>query len=259
MITPLSSWNNDTLVQLLSPIGTTHYSWMERIGEWYLLNYVMTFCSLLFHCLFVRPLAIFYLYGPRYGNWGMWGGVSPSDICAQLTHVDATHWIEHPQICNELIRKRFYSFLLLVYAILYAGIILWLLYFVTRVCTWMLWRCIWGRPPSLLFPSSLSTTSLVTPFSSCVMGGHGGLLYDTDFAASATCHHYRHTGMANHSADTIHKNASNPIATMSLHMDKISGTVQAPTTLENISDNPTIIFNNNHVDHDARAGTLLTS
>lgn len=73
----------------------------------------------LYKTFVVKPLARLYLWGPRWGNWGFWGGQTLHDICAQITSVSSDFWIKHPDECLVVISKSFYSLLILFESILY--------------------------------------------------------------------------------------------------------------------------------------------
>lgn len=123
---------NDPLVSTLAPLENV--AWLEYIHSLPLFVYFSQFISFWFQLVFVRPLLIFYLHGPRWGNWGMWGGAAPSDMCAYMTTVDAMHWKQHPDVCIHLIRQRFFSFLLLIYATVY-------LFVLFKLCYWLFCSC----------------------------------------------------------------------------------------------------------------------
>ncbi|QHN71390.1 hypothetical protein [Mollivirus kamchatka] len=55
--------------------------------------------------LFVSPLAVFYMRGPKF--LGAWQGMSPSDICAQKSGFPAEHWDNNQQVCLDKIGADF--------------------------------------------------------------------------------------------------------------------------------------------------------
>lgn len=73
----------------------------------------------LYKTFVVKPLARLYLWGPRMGNFGFWGGQTLHDICAQITSVSSDFWIKHPDECLVTISKSFYSLLILFESVLY--------------------------------------------------------------------------------------------------------------------------------------------
>jgi len=58
-----------------------------------------------------KPLITIYMAGPRL--LGFWAGQSQSTICAMLTDVPAEHWMVHLDTCEELLRARIHSYVLL--------------------------------------------------------------------------------------------------------------------------------------------------
>lgn len=76
-------------------------------------NAVVKFLWDSYNTLLVNPLLKLYLYGPRFGGWGFWGGKDSNDICAQLTNVPSEFWAANREECFHLITKSFYSFLII--------------------------------------------------------------------------------------------------------------------------------------------------
>jgi hypothetical protein len=66
-----------------------------------------------------NPFGHLYRSGPRFGNYGFWQNRSDSEICSELTNVPADHWNTFPYECDELIRKRIHSWVLILYTVLY--------------------------------------------------------------------------------------------------------------------------------------------
>lgn len=66
-----------------------------------------------------NPFGHLYRSGPRFGNYGFWQNRSDAEICSELTNVPADHWNTFPFECDELIRKRIHSWVLIVYTVLY--------------------------------------------------------------------------------------------------------------------------------------------
>lgn len=62
----------------------------------------------LWQLLVTYPTALLYFYGPSY--LGGWSGQTPSQVCAQLTTVEASFWEAHPGPCLQLVERHFYSF-----------------------------------------------------------------------------------------------------------------------------------------------------
>lgn len=72
---------------------------------------------------FYTPLRQLYFYGVGSHTVGFWGGRASHDICAQLTHVDATHWLRHPDTCAALCEQQFYSFATTVATCVYFSVV----------------------------------------------------------------------------------------------------------------------------------------
>lgn len=69
---------------------------------------------------FERPLRTMYFSGPYH--LGCWQGNAETDICSQLTGVDAAFWYQHPHECEDLLDRKFRSVAITVYmAVLLAG------------------------------------------------------------------------------------------------------------------------------------------
>lgn len=79
------------------------------------------FHSMLFH-LIEAPLLRVYLDGPDVLGVGFWAGQDQSQVCSHLTKVPSDHWDKHPYECEELIHKRFHSYVILLYVLLYFGL-----------------------------------------------------------------------------------------------------------------------------------------
>ena len=62
----------------------------------------------LWQLLVIYPTSLLYFYGPSF--LGGWSGQTPSQVCAQLTTVEASFWENNPQPCLELVQRHFYSF-----------------------------------------------------------------------------------------------------------------------------------------------------
>ena len=75
-----------------------------------------------------------YFHGPQIGGIGFWEGLSLYEICARLTNVPELHWTLHSGECAGLIERKFNSFLIPCYFILYISMLATLL----RLC---IWRC----------------------------------------------------------------------------------------------------------------------
>ncbi len=61
------------------------------------------------------PLRWLYLQGPALGGWGFWEGRPPGDICAELTHLPAEHFLNEPEgaaQCGSLVERKFVAFCL---------------------------------------------------------------------------------------------------------------------------------------------------
>jgi hypothetical protein len=65
------------------------------------------------------PLLYLYLQGPQFAGIGFWEGQPFHAICHQLTKVDADHWQENMDVCEQVIERKFYAVLVAVYCVLY--------------------------------------------------------------------------------------------------------------------------------------------
>jgi len=91
--------------------------------------------------LLVAPLRSLYFNGPAIMGWGGWGGMPPEDVCSQLTHVPAAVWrmdAAHMMDCEQLLERKFNTFVVAAGAAAYALLLwkllafFWFKYFVLR-------------------------------------------------------------------------------------------------------------------------------
>lgn len=77
-----------------------------------------------YELVWLGPLENLYWNGPVFlNNYGFWGGESPENICHDLTTVRSGHWIENDDICQELLNRRFQSFIVGINTFIYFYII----------------------------------------------------------------------------------------------------------------------------------------
>jgi hypothetical protein len=88
--------------------------------------------------LFELPLLQLYLYGPNVAGFGFWEGHQQDVVCATLTNVHSTHWVEHGDECSRLIYRRFEGYLIFMYVTIYVLTLLSLYVFV--MCRCLRWR-----------------------------------------------------------------------------------------------------------------------
>lgn len=61
------------------------------------------------------PLRSLYLRGPAWSGWGFWEGRPPGDICSEMTHLPADHFLHNSagsEQCDALIDRKFTAFCL---------------------------------------------------------------------------------------------------------------------------------------------------
>ena len=86
--------------------------------------------------LFVQPLRTLYFKGPRLMGWGGWEGILLEDICSQLTTVPASIWRDQLSNCQDLVERKFQTFLVTISILSYCFVLykvvayLWFRYFV---------------------------------------------------------------------------------------------------------------------------------
>ena len=131
-----------------------HQTWAVALGRWttdhsvwnYTLDVARNVLNATATTLVVQPLARLYLEGPRV--IGFWGGLSPNDICAQLTNTHADFWAlseANRDECMDTIRRHFWSWLVLGTTVSYFVIVF------GTLCT--CWRRRFGRgraPPQIV-------------------------------------------------------------------------------------------------------------
>lgn len=71
------------------------------------IRWILTFFTLLYTYIIVKPMAKFYLKGPKIYGFGMWGGMESQDICAEITGVASSHWTKNREDCYNIIQQRF--------------------------------------------------------------------------------------------------------------------------------------------------------
>lgn len=107
------------------------------------------------------PLRALYMTGPSFpGGFGFWRSRDPQDICSELTNTPSAHWDIHFDQCDDLIDKRFRSFMITLYAFVYSGTLL--LCYITllrQVGAALASRCTRTRqpPPPLTLATTTST------------------------------------------------------------------------------------------------------
>lgn len=105
------------LVDALAPTDTALSTILAPCTEasGMLQQFVQNTTQGLVNLLVVRPLAQLYLDGPT--ALGFWGGRPMQDICAHLTHTDASFWLasdRNVQECQAHVERHFNSWVLLV-------------------------------------------------------------------------------------------------------------------------------------------------
>lgn len=80
----------------------------------------------------INPLYYLYREGPHLQGFGFWYGQNDSFICAQISKYDPEFWKEHPEHCDDLIRRHFNSYVSLVITVFYLYFIKETLCFVFR-------------------------------------------------------------------------------------------------------------------------------
>jgi hypothetical protein len=95
-----------------------------------LIRWVFTLLTLVYTYVVVKPMAKFYLKGPRFFNLGMWGGMEPQDICAEITGVASSHWTKNYEDCYNIIQQRFD-------AVMIGAWLVFLIFVVYKTCDFM--------------------------------------------------------------------------------------------------------------------------
>jgi hypothetical protein len=76
--------------------------------------------SAVVHLAILKPSRFFYIWFPHLWNGiGGWGGAHEPDICAALTGVASSHWVQNENLCSKHIDRRAYSIAAAVVAPLY--------------------------------------------------------------------------------------------------------------------------------------------
>lgn len=80
------------------------------------IQYVLNKFTEIYNFLIVRPLARLYLYGPRFGGYGFWQGMTDTDICTALNsgHNPSSFWSKNLPECHEMIARDFNAWLVFV-------------------------------------------------------------------------------------------------------------------------------------------------
>ena len=72
----------------------------------------------------VRPLRYMYFDGPTVLGVGFWEKLPEKDICSRLTGVSATFWTQNEDECNNLVSRKFDTFIVGAFSFAY----IWLAY-----------------------------------------------------------------------------------------------------------------------------------
>lgn len=79
----------------------------------------------------VWPIYRLYRYGPALHGYGFWRGAPAHEVCAQLTHVEAAFWREHPRECDARMLAEVDAAVVLIETIAYFALLVfvgrWLL------------------------------------------------------------------------------------------------------------------------------------
>lgn len=84
--------------------------------------------------LIVQPLRKFYFYGPGTSQFGLWGGMGPSEMCQSLSPLSISFWQTHSDECNMLLETKFYSFRVTIELIIYFSLLYRLWCFLNLLC-----------------------------------------------------------------------------------------------------------------------------
>jgi hypothetical protein len=76
------------------------------------------------------PILKLYLLGPAF--MGFWEGNSAETICAALTNVPEEHWRLYPEICAELLERKSFSYVVILYCAFYFYLLLKLVCMFTK-------------------------------------------------------------------------------------------------------------------------------
>jgi len=105
------------------------------------------------------PLRRLYFDGPDVHGYGWWGGRAATDVCAQLTNVDAAFWARNPDDCRALLERKFVAFYLGAAAIAVAvGTYLVLQFF----GSWLWYHLCVVRPMRQMFERVCTASSSIT-------------------------------------------------------------------------------------------------
>lgn len=80
------------------------------------------------------PLRELYFHGPSMHGYGFWKGLSNSQICAELTQVEESHWVTNISTCNSLVHRQFEAFLIIIYFCIYGIVMVSLIYNFISCC-----------------------------------------------------------------------------------------------------------------------------
>ena len=100
-------------------------------------KYVIMF---IFQTIYLRPLLFLYFYGSSIHGIGFWGGMSPTNICAQLTHTDPVIW-NNSDYCDDILMRQFDSFFITMSFFVYAFMLYVLYKFLTTGFSFCVNRC----------------------------------------------------------------------------------------------------------------------
>lgn len=111
---------NETAIQTVHIISSWGRNVWDNVG-----HITSNWFGFMVFTVIEQPLFKMYLHGPAMGGYGFWSGVEPATICEVISTVPAHHWEVHSLICEKLIYRRFYSYMLMGYIFVYVSSLLY--------------------------------------------------------------------------------------------------------------------------------------
>lgn len=89
-----------------------------------LYSYISSGAKLVYEYAVIAPLRRLYFDGPSLNGLGFYAGRLHTDICAELTKIDAFFWHQHPEECANLLDTNFNAFVVGTESVMYVLLIL---------------------------------------------------------------------------------------------------------------------------------------
>ena len=77
----------------------------------------------IYDVIVIGPFRRLYFQGPEISGFGFWQGRPSNEICSMITGVSGDLWIKNMYECEDLLDRKFVSFVILVEIVLYVYVV----------------------------------------------------------------------------------------------------------------------------------------